>query len=390
MLLIDLTHTSHTRAQTGIQRVCRELHGALAVRGAVTPVCLDPYLRGWRPLDRAEVANLRPSGAAGKSRGAHWPLHRRVAGHLRRLAGRRTAPPAGDGLVCPELFSAGVGAALPRLFAGVAGPRVAVFHDALGLRLPEMTPARTVARLPAYLRELLQFDGVAAVSEDSAASLRDFWAWLGEVNPPPVTAIPLGITPIPAPGADEPAATSGPPRVLCLGTLEGRKNHLALLEASESLWAAGVVFELELIGMARADTAGAALQRIRDLQARGRPLTWHGAVADESVHRAFRRSAFTVYPSLMEGFGLPVLESLQHGKPCVCSDGGALGESARDGGCVTLPEMTAPAIAAAMRRLLGQPAEVAALAAAARRRKFRTWTDYARDLAAWMGGLQRR
>ena len=69
-------------------------------------------------------------------------------------------------------------AAWPALFAGISGPRVAVFHDAIGLKLPELTPPGTVRRLPGYLRELLQFDGIAANSADSAASLRDYFVRL--------------------------------------------------------------------------------------------------------------------------------------------------------------------------------------------------------------------
>ena len=87
--------------------------------------------------------------------------------------------------------------------------------------------------------------------------------------------------------------------------------------------------------------------------------------------------------------GLPVLESLAHGKPCVCSARGALGEAAAGGGCVALPEVSSTAIAAAIARLLSDPAELAALAAAARLRPRRTWRDHAADLSGWIGELGR-
>ncbi len=387
MLLLDASHTSHTRAQTGIQRVTRSLFAALSRLGPATAVCFDPYLGAWRPLNAAELDRLRPGQTATGSRGAKWPLHQRLAGHVRRLAGAAPALPAADGLVCPELFSAKTGGHLPELLRAVRGPRVAVFHDAIGLQFPELTPSGTVARLPGYLRELLRFDGVAAVSEDSAASLRDYWQWLGVTGAPPVRAVPNGVDPVP-PGPVAPAAAV--PRVLCVGTIEGRKNHLALLEACETLWTEGWQFELQLLGLARTDTAGPALAKIAALKAAGRPLLHHGAAADPELHAAYRRCAFTVYPSFTEGFGLPVLESLQHGKPCVCSARGALGESARGGGGVALAAVDAASLAAAIRRLLQTPAELAALGAAARARIFRTWTDCAQDLTAWMRTLPRR
>ncbi|MFI5337844.1 MAG: glycosyltransferase family 4 protein [Opitutales bacterium] len=389
MLLFDATHTSHSRAQTGIQHVCRALFAGVEERGPVTAVCYDPHLRGWRGLDGGELAQLRDRrGAGGNSRGTKWSLRHQLTGHARRLIGRRPQLPSATGLVCPELFSARLGTALPELFRSISGPRVALFHDAIGLKYPELTPPATVARLPAYLTELRQFDGVAAVSEDSAASLRDFWTWLGG-DVPPVQAIPLAVDPIPI---DLPPAESavGPPRLLCVGTLEGRKNHLALLDAVETLWRAGHRFELELVGLARPDTAGPALARLRDLQAAGRPLFYRGSVSDENLHLAYQRCAFTVYPSLTEGFGLPVLESLQHGRPCVCSAQGALGESARGGGTVALASLDAPTLAAALGRLLTDPKELVRLAAAARTRRFRSWHDYTSDLARWMSDLPRR
>jgi glycosyltransferase involved in cell wall biosynthesis len=385
---VDASHTSHTRAQTGIQRVCRSLVAELEGDGKAVAVCFDPHLDSWRRLNASEAASLRDCSAAqsGASRGARWTVLQKLSGRARRLAGRRPSLPASGGLICPELFSAQVGARLPGLIASVGGPSVAVFHDAIGLKFPELTPPATVARLPAYLRELLLFDGIAAVSDDSAASLRDYWHWLGIANPPPVQTIAHGVDDLPALPGGEPAGT----RVLCVGTIEGRKNHLALLEAADALWREGVEFELELIGMARAETAAGALRRIESLQRAGRPLLYHGSASEARLQAAYARCAFTVYPSLMEGFGLPVLESLRHGKPCVCSGDGALGESARGGGCLPVSPPDAAGIARAMRRLLQDPIELSRLAAAARARKFRTWRECSRELVEWMGTLVRR
>lgn len=384
-LLFDATHTSHTRAQTGIQRVVRSLARELAQLGRMEPVCFDPHQHAWRALDTDERTLLAHSTGASGSRGAKWSLRHQVIGRVRRLAGRTAAVPRGHGLVCPELFSARAAAEFPALFAAVRGPRVAIFHDAIGLKFPELTPPATVARLPAYLRELALFDGVAAVSEDSAASLREFWAWSELPHPPPVVAIPLGLDPQPARPLPDPATT---PRVLCVSTIEGRKNHLALLEAAEGLWRQGVKFELELIGLPRADTGDLALAKLKGLQAQGYPLVYHGTVSDAKLHEAYARSAFTIYPSLYEGFGLPVLESLQHGRPCICGRGGALAEAARGGGVLTMETPTAAHLGRAMRRLLEHPAERSALAAAARARPFRSWRDYATDLRTWMDGLK--
>lgn len=390
-LLFDASHTSHTSAQTGIQRVCRTFFTVLAGAQPVVPVCYDPHLIGWRPLGPGEEAVLRDrTGGTGRSRGAKWTLAQKLAGATRRWLGRRPALPAAAGLICPELFSAKVGAQLPALLAATAGPRVAIFYDPIPLKYPELTPAGTVARFPGYLRELLVFDGIAAISEDSATALRDYWRWLGVAETPPVHAIPLAIDEAHSDLSAAPTPDGGTPRILCVCTIEGRKNHLALLDACERLWGEGIRFELQLIGMARPDTAAAALDRIRALQHAGRPLLFEGSVPEAALHAAYRRCAFTVYPSLIEGFGMPVLESLQHGKPCVCSGRGALGESAQGGGCVPLDRVDAATLADAIRRLLAQPAGLAQLAAAARGRRLKTWADYTAEFTAWMDALPRR
>ncbi len=390
-LLFDATHTSHTAAQTGIQRVCRTLFDELHAQGQAAPICYDPHLIGWRTLSSGELAVLRDrSGGTGKSRGAKWTLGQKFSGATRRWLGKKSALPPAAGLICPELFSAKVGSRLPELLPAVAGPRVAIFYDAIALKFPELTPPGTVARFPAYLRELLLFDGVAAISEDSATSLRDYWRWLGVTGTPPVHAIPLGIDHPATPATGSVAPLPVTPRLLCVCTIEGRKNHLALLEACETLWAEGLAFELQLIGLARADTAGAALARIRALQQSGRPLLFPGSVPEAELHTAYRACSFTIYPSLIEGFGMPVLESLHYGKPCVCSGRGALGESAHGGGCLPLETVDAAALAHALRRLLKNPAELAALAAAARTRHLKTWPEYAAEFTAWMHTLPRR
>ncbi len=434
-LFIDVSHTCHTRARTGVQRVVRSLLAALGPHAVA--VAHDPYLGAWRELKGWERTNLsEPS--PGSKRGAQWPLTAKLDGRLRRLfrASRREVKlGTAAGTIVPEIFSPAVAATLRDL----PRPRVAVFHDAIPLQLPEYTPQKTVARFPAYLRELLEFDGIAAVSEDSREALIEYWRWLGVANPPVVRTIPLGIdipgadggrvprpvgragdsarrlgsssnrgaersprptTPLddrrcgttsetPPASAPMAADTASWPIVLCVGSIEGRKNHLALFDACEQLWARGREFELHVVGLPRAETAAPALARMRELQSKGRPLRHSGAADDLALDAAYAACQFTVYPSLMEGFGLPVLESLAHGKPCICSQHGALGESARDGGCLMLASVDAASLAEGMDRLLTDPAEHARLTAEARRRTFRTWREYARDLTAWVDELRK-
>lgn len=370
--------------------MCRALRAALGPKAAA--VCFDPYERAWRPLGALEEQNL-VSTAPAKGRGARWSLASSLRGRLRRL--RKSADPLAaldssshdgpEGILVPEIFSPAVARALPRLFAASTGPRVALFHDALALQFPEFAPRSTVARFPGYLQELLQFDGIAAVSEASRDALRGYWDWAGVSRPPPVVAIPLGLDPAPQSGD----APGGTPTILCIGSLEGRKNHAALLDACESLWAKGRVFELHLVGLAHPETGAAALRKVAALKAKGRALRYAGPVDEPGLEAAYRGASFTVYPSLAEGFGLPVAESLSRGRPCLCRFAGALGEIARGGGCVDLGSGGAAEIETAIDTVLSTPSRLETLRKEAASRRFRTWPSYTADLLGWMGTLPR-
>ena len=393
MILFEASHTSHTRAQTGVQRVVRGMFAALSAQGQVMPVCFDPHQETWRSLQTWEREILDDTAGAGSAhRSAKWPLRVRVAGYARRLLNAKSSCPAGDALVVPEIFSAKTARAYPALFASVRGPRVAVFHDAIALKLPEFTPKKTIARFPAYLCELLRFDGIAAVSEDSRQSLIDYWRWLGVQNPPPVVAITNAV--VSTAVQSRPDALDKPkgmiPVILCVGSIEGRKNHLALLTACEQLWVQGLRFQLRLIGLAHPQTGRAALEKIASLQAGGHPLRYDGPVDAATLDAAYAESSFTVYPSLMEGFGLPVQESLAHGKPCICSNQGAIGESARGGGCLTSDKVDAAHLAASMQSWLSSPSLLENATAATRLRQMKTWQSYASEFMAWTAELPRR
>jgi glycosyltransferase involved in cell wall biosynthesis len=293
-------------------------------------------------------------------------------------------PLQGGGFIVPEIFSQAQTARFPQLFRRISGPKIALFHDALALQYPELSPAATVARFPQYLQDLLRFDGVAAVSEASRAALLDYWDWLGIRGAPPVAAFPLGLETPPA-GGTVPAKDT--PVILSVGSLEARKNHGALLDACESLWASGSQFELVLVGLVNRETGRGALDRIERLRSRSRPIRYEGPLGEAELEAAYRACSFTVYPSLAEGFGLPVAESLARGKPCICRGDGALGEIAAGGGCLLMRSADAAEIASAIGGLLSSKQALGALETAAKARRFKTWSRYADELLAWMGTL---
>src|SRR5438874_1034029 len=107
-LLLDLSHTCHTRARTGIQRVTRSLHAALADRAVL--ITHDPYRSTWRELESWELENVIANGG-GRKRGARWPLDAKLRGIARRWLGAPTPVDSGlskvagnaSGLLVPEV-----------------------------------------------------------------------------------------------------------------------------------------------------------------------------------------------------------------------------------------------------------------------------------------------
>lgn len=395
MIAFDLTHTSHSGSLTGIQKVVRSLYKAIEASEETRPLCFDPYANRWRELHRSERASLvlpdekRP----GMERKAHWSWSRKWKGRLQAFFpenGVRELP-SPTGLIVPEFFSNRTGTEYSRLFAQVDGPKVALFYDSIALKLPEFSPQKTVARYPHYLQQLLQFDGIAAISESSRDDLLGYWRWLGIQNPPPVLAIPLACDFLPE--TEQKGSPANPVReskkranILCVSTIEGRKNHTVLLHVAKALWERGFTFELELIGMVNRETGAAALEGMNRLAERY-PLKWRGVVSEAELAEAYRTCTFSVYPSLMEGFGLPVMESLRYGKACICSGSGALAEVGQGGGCLLCDVASPEALQDSIHRLLTDGACRVQLEEEARGRKFKTWQDYALQLTGWMDDL---
>lgn len=395
MILFELSHTSHTLAATGIQQVCRNL---FAEAGKIAPgaaLVRDPWQKSWRIASRGENARALPSegGGIARRKGEAWRFSEKVRGRLKWFAGiRGPLPKDAEAVIFPEFTMQRCLDALPELRAALPDnvPVVAVFHDAIALRMPEISAKATVERFPRYIEALARFDAVAAVSETSRAELAALWNHRGIVSVPPLVSIPLGVAIPRLEAAPVPRRPGASIRVLCISTLEPRKNHAALLDAAESLWREGLGFHLELVGMEHRQLGGPIVAKIRAMQGAGLPLEWHGTVDEATLHALYAGCDFTIYPSLMEGFGLPVLESLAHKKPCVTSPCGALGEVARGGGCLILEGTSAHEVADGLRAMLREEGLLEHLSAEASARPIRSWADYARDIVAFARSTTRR
>jgi glycosyltransferase involved in cell wall biosynthesis len=211
-----------------------------------------------------------------------------------------------------------------------AGPVVVTLHNAVGGPVAALLE-RLVARRASV---------VLAAGEDLAARARALRA--REVRLAPVAA------PAPAPSGRDPGL--GSPLVLAVGRLHPQKGYRTLIAAREA-WPEAVV----------AVAGDGPLQE--ELAAAGPSIRWLGR--REDVADLLAAADVVVLPSLWEARSLTAQEALRLGRPLVASAVGSLPALVRDG-AVLVPPQDPAALAAAVRRLLDDPAEAAALAARGR------------------------
>ncbi|MCU0887636.1 MAG: glycosyltransferase [Rubritepida sp.] len=288
-------------------------------------------------------------------------------------------------------FWAGAPAALARLRA--QGIRIGVLvYDLIPVTHPEYTSEGTVRAFRQGLEEGARlWDFALTISAFTARTLEAELARLG-APPIPIRPVPLAHrmnAPVAA-GEAWPEAIAdlrGRDFVLCVGTLEARKNHLALFQAWRLLRDAG--FEpppLVLVGRPgwRIEDLMAQLEATRFLDGRIRIV--HG-VSDPELAALYRACLFTVFPSFTEGWGLPVGESLAEGKPVLAALEGATPEAAA-GFAIPLDALSPRQIAGEVRRLCEDRAALAAAEARIRQGFVpRGWAEVTADFLAGLAAL---
>jgi glycosyltransferase involved in cell wall biosynthesis len=233
---------------------------------------------------------------------------------------------------------------------------VVTVHDLAFKRFPETAPHGTKWWLARLDRALDRATRVIAVSESTRRDLLE----LSGVEPARVAVIPLGVdrTLFRPPGPEAVAAARSAfgldgPYVLYLGGIEPRKNLPNLLAAFSRLTAdvrlvivgGGVEWNPE-----GSDLLGRALAKLPD-GVRGR-IHRTGYVSEADKVALLGGAEAFVYPSLYEGFGLPVLEAMACGTPVVTSNVSSLPEVAGDAADLVDPADPA-SIADGIDRVLG-------------------------------------
>ncbi|MGH9022719.1 MAG: glycosyltransferase family 4 protein [Acidimicrobiia bacterium] len=241
--------------------------------------------------------------------------------------------------------------------------RVVTVHDLTFFDHPEWHERSKVAFFRPTIRAAVSRADVVVV--DSTATADRLAALLHPAAP--VLTVPLGVDltrfkPAPPgdPGDLEVLRPLGvrPPYVAFLGTLEPRKNVPTLVRAFSQLASGRPELRLVLAG---ADGWGAS--EVRAEIARSGVATRilrTGYVPSNAVPPLLRQAAAVVYPSIVEGFGLPALEALGCGAPLITSRGTSMAEVTGDAALLVTPR-DADGLARELARLLEEPGLAARL-----------------------------
>jgi glycosyltransferase involved in cell wall biosynthesis len=261
--------------------------------------------------------------------------------------------------------------------------RVVTIHDAIPYVFPQTSTRFDQLVYHRWLPTAVRAAG--AVITDSQSAREDIVTYLS-VSPERVTATPLAADRrfrLPDAAGVAPVLSRygiARPYILYVGALESRKNLPRLLEAYSRLRRWSSQWRLVIVGARKWKTSPI----FDTVQALGLEphVTFTGFVEDEHLPALYAAADLFAFPSLYEGFGLPVLEAMACGAPVVTSNTSSLPEVAGDAAILVDPT-NVEQIAEAMWLVLSQPALAAALRekGLARAAQF-TWERTARETAA--------
>jgi glycosyltransferase involved in cell wall biosynthesis len=359
-LLVITSHTARSSARTGIQALVRGLLYGLSENGAdFQAVRWSNWRQSVVPLSRSDQQHLCLT----------------LPGPRNRAAARNVA---GSWLLLPEVIYEMNPTRLIRYARKRRMRAVAIFHDAIPITDPHFVRPQAARLHPRYMTALADVDLLIAVSNSAAEQFRLF-VQKHRLRLPPICVCR---SPGELPGIKRPSfkqVSSDAVNILCVSTLEPRKNHKVLLKAFELAALNRPRLSLYLVGD-RYKHANSIADLVIAATSRNPNIAWSEHVTDDELANFYRECDFTVYPSVLEGFGLPIVQSLWNRRPCICANFGAMEETAFGGGCVTVDVREPAKLSEAMVAVASDSNLQQRLHDEIEKRHHKTWAEYASEI----------
>ncbi len=208
----------------------------------------------------------------------------------------------------------------------------AYIYDLIPITHPQFCiPAHATMFAAAFAEVAPQLDFALTISEFVADELRDMMAAQG-IPLPPIIAAPLAHeleTRTSYTESQERAVLArfrGRPFVLCVGTIEARKNHMYLLNIWNTLARENVKLPLLILVGRLGWRVSDLTEQLQSLRYVNDTIKIVNDVSDADLACLYDHCLFTIFPSFVEGWGLPVGESLARGKIVVASSAASIPE----------------------------------------------------------------
>jgi glycosyltransferase involved in cell wall biosynthesis len=370
-------HTSRLDANTGLQRVTRMLARSLLETGCklvfvewsptgdhlvVSDINRIDHLCRWNgpALSEAElqfyyINSGKPVTALFGDNLANWHLLVPEVTHITHHASPITA----------DLIAFAKSRSISVSF---------IFHDDIPLHRPELQHIASVHA--EYMKQLARADAVYAISQTSLSNLLSFWTSVSD----DIEGALCFCEPLPAESvlAARQRATStinASNIILSVGSITAHKNQITLCNAFADAQDRGLLtdWELVLVGHCSQDVSS----ELSNFATRYPSIRHIPGGSDTELGSLYKRCAFTVFPSFTEGFGLPIVESLWFGKPCITASTGAPFEIASTyRGCFTTDTSNVKDLQSALLALATNPSLLEDMAASIHHQPLPTWSDY--------------
>lgn len=376
----DVHSTAETDFLSGIQRVVR----AVAVRWHAER---DVHFLGWtddfgamRELTDLEHARMFSEQVTSATRSDRRPVV--------------VVPWRGVHLV-PELPSGALRVSRIAAIGRYSGCRVGIIgYDVIPLTTSSSVAPGMVGAFSHYLAACRDAHRIVAISDAAGEEYKGWRSMLAGIRG---SGPEIGVATLPVAGqtpsvpalarAQLTLGLTSAPMVLVVGSHEPRKNHLAVLHAAELLWREGLRFTLTFVG-ASSWRAEAFEAGVAELHRVGRAIRTIRGLPDDELWAGFQLAHCTLFPSLNEGYGLPVAESLAVGTPVIASDFGSTRDIVAPAGTPLGGLLVDPrddhAIADALRTMLTDPETYQRLRAEAAQHQPGSWDDYADQVWAFL------